>query len=240
MLLKLLHFINIFLQSLYKNVPRVKLGLPHKRLSIMKTIYCFFLVLIAGLLTNFSYKRTNSTSYKVDTKQSKILWTGYYLFSFGEHRGSIEISAGEIQIDNQHITGGYFDIDMRSIKDLDMPTEDGGKDLENHLMSDDFFAVDKFQTARFEITKTEKIKDAAPGNPNYDVTGDLFIKGVKNNLTFPALITFKENSVEAMTKFKFDRTKWNIHYNSGKFFSDVGDGAISDAIALEINLIASK
>ena len=209
----------------------------------MKTspIYCLFYLLIAGLLlTNFSYKGVTSIPYRVDVKQSKMLWTGYYLFSFGEHHGRIELSKGEIQIDSQQIIGGYFDIDMKSIKDLDMPEADGGKDLENHLMSEDFFAVDKFPAARFEITKTEKIKDATPGNPNYDITGDLFIKGVKNSLTFPAFITFKENSIEARAKFKFDRTKWNIHYNSGKFFSDVGDGAISDAIAIEIELVASK
>jgi len=204
-------------------------------------IYCLFYVLIAGLvLTNFSFTEVTSIPYKVDLKQSKMLWTGYYLFSFGEHRGRIELSKGEIQIDNQRITGGYFDIDMKSIKDLDMPEADGGKDLENHLMSEDFFAVDKFPAARFEITKVEKIKDATTGNPNYEITGDLLVKEVKNSLTFPAFITFKENRIEARGKFKLDRTKWGIHYNFGKIFADVGDGAISDAIAIEIELVALK
>jgi len=200
-----------------------------------------FLLLIAGfLLTNFAYKEKTSIPFKVDVKQSKMLWTGYYLFSFGEHRGSIELLQGEIQVEIGQITGGYFDIDMKRIKDLDMPPDDGGTDLENHLMSEDFFAVDKFPTARFEITRAENIKDATDGNPNYDITGDLFIKGVKNSLTFPANITFTENEIKAKAKFKFDRTKWNIHYNSGKFFADVGDGAISDAVAIEIDLLASK
>ena len=44
-----------------------------------------------------------------------------------------------------------------------MPEDDGGKDLVAHLMSEDFFAVDKFPFARFEITKTERIKNAKQG-----------------------------------------------------------------------------
>ena len=128
---------------------------------------------------------------------------------------------------------------MKSIKNIDIP-DGGNKDLENHLMSDDFFSVDKFPTAHFEISKTEKIIDPQPGGPNYDVTGDLTIKGVKNSLTFPALIKLSEDGLEAKAKFKMDRTKWNVRYNSGKFFADVGDGAISDAIGLEIHLFTSK
>lgn len=169
-----------------------------------------------------------------------MLWTGYYLFSFGEHNGNIQLSKGEIQVDNESITTGYIDIDMASIKDLDMPPSDGGKDLEEHLKSNDFFATDKFPMARFEITKSEKIKDARTGGPNFDITGNLTIKGTTNSLSFPATITFNENGIQAKAKFKFDRTKWNIHYNSGKVFSDVGDGAISDAIAIELDLIGVK
>ena len=187
-----------------------------------------------------SSKSQNAIVYTVDTNKSQLIWTGYYVFNFGEHTGSIKLSNGSIQATDQSITSGYFEIDMKSIKDTDMPEDDGGKDLVAHLKSEDFFAVDKFPFARFEITKTEKIKDAKQGGPNFDVTGDLFIKGVKSSITFPALITFQQDGLVARAKFKFDRTKWDIHYNSGKFFSDVGDGAISDAIAIEIDLVALK
>lgn len=207
----------------------------------MKINLLLLLPIAAGLLlTNFSYNRTISIPYKIDTNQSKMRWTGYYLFSFGEHYGTIALSKGEFQLNGENITGGYFDIDMKSLKNLDMPEDDGGKDLSNHLMSEDFFAVDKFPVARFEITKVEKIKDANPGNSNYDITGDLVIKGIKNSLTFPAAIAFKENGLAAKAKFKFDRTKWNIRYNSRKFFASIGDDAISDAIAIEIDLVAKK
>jgi len=204
---------------------------------LLKGIFLFS-GLLTFTLTSFAPK--GITAYKVDIDRSVLNWAGYYVFSFSEHNGTIRLSGGEITMDENQIVSGYFDIDMKSIKDLDMPADDGAKDLENHLMSEDFFSVNEFPSARFEITKTTKIKDPLPGGPNYDVTGGLTIKGVKNILTFPALINFNDDGIEAKAKFKFDRTKWNVRYNSGKFFFDIGDGAISDAIGLEIHLFTLK
>ena len=203
---------------------------------LLTGIFLFSLLLTTTLS---SFRPDGTTTYKVDIDRSALGWTGYYVFSFSEHNGTIGLSGGEITVDDQ-IVSGYFDIDMKSIKDLDMPADDGAKDLENHLMSDDFFSVNDFPSARFEITKTTKIKDSVSGGPNYDVTGELTIKGVKNSLTFPALINFNDDGIEAKAKFKFDRTRWNVRYNSGKFFSDIGDGAISDAIGIEISLFTIK
>ena len=197
------------------------------------------LVVAAPLTLNLSsFKKEEAQTYNVNIEKSTLRWTGYYLFSFGEHYGTISLSGGEIKIANQEIVSGFFDIDMKSIRNLDVP-DGGNKDLENHLMSDDFFSVDKFPTAHFEITKMETIKDPQQGGPNYDITGELTIKDVKNSLTFPAIIKISDAGAEATAKFKFDRTKWNVRYNSGKFFSDVGDGAISDAIGMEIHLVTS-
>ena len=226
--------------------------------------YLFLMILAPLLLTSFtndirviahpdSYRERHSAfapypstptlhtpNFTIDVKKSKVNWTGYYLFEFGEHRGTIEIIKGNLQTADNEVTGGSFELDMKSIRDVDMPKDDGGKDLETHLMSKDFFDVDNFPTAQFQITKTEKIKEARPGQPNVDVFGDLTIKGVKNGIKFPALVTINENGVTAKARFKFDRTKWEIKYNSGKFFADAGDGAISDAIAIEIDLLTSK
>ena len=219
----------------------LKIGLL-RTYKAMKSFLIKRIFLFSTLLTIIlsSFAPNGTTTYKVDIDRSTMGWTGYYVFSFSEHNGTIKLSGGEIIVDDHQIVSGYFDIDMKSIKDLDMSADDGAKDLENHLMSEDFFSVNDFPSARFEITKTTQIKDPASGGPNYDVAGELTIKGVKNGLTFPALINFNDDGIEAKAKFKFDRTKWNVRYNSGKFFSDIGDGAISDAIGMEINLFTIK
>lgn len=184
--------------------------------------------------------REPGTLYKVDIQQSSVHWTGYYLFSFGEHNGTINLKKGELVITDDQLTGGSFEIDMNSMKNLDMPADDGGNSLVNHLKSDDFFSTNKFPSANFEITKVEPIKDATADQPNVEITGTLTLKGVKNTLKFPAKVKSNGSTLTAEAKFKFDRTKWNVHYNSGKIFSDVGDGAISDAIGMELIIRATK
>jgi polyisoprenoid-binding protein YceI len=192
-----------------------------------------------AILLSFIFTKPTEI-YVVDTAASNIGWTGYYLFSFGEHTGDIKLSKGELQFSGDQLTGGSFIIDMKSITNSDMEPNNGGNDLVEHLKNDDFFAVNRFPEAKFVVTKVEKISDAQPRQPNVDITGALTIKDVTETLKFPATVISKSNTITATAKFKFDRTKWNVRYNSGKFFSDVGDGAISDAIGLSINITAHK
>ena len=143
------------------------------------------LALLCITLFSFSTPET----YVVDTHASSLDWSGYYLFSFGEHAGTVQLTEGKLAIENSEITGGSFTIDMTSITCTDMPADDGGNDLVNHLQSDDFFSTAKFPEAKFEITKVEPIKDSQAGQPNVEITGTLTLKGVKNALTFPALVS---------------------------------------------------
>jgi polyisoprenoid-binding protein YceI len=206
----------------------------------MKTFSLIPLAFSILLLCAGHGRKPSTATFRVDAKQSKMVWTGYPLFSFGEHYGSIDITSGEIRVEGEAIASGRFDIDMKSIRTLDMKDDDGGESLSNHLKSDDFFSVDKFPVALFEITKAEKIKDAVPGQPNYELSGALTVKGIKNGLKFPAVVSVQDNKLVAHAKFKFDRTRWDIRYNSGRFFDDIGDGAISDAVGIEISLVAIK
>ena len=69
--------------------------------------------------------------------------------------------------------------------------------------------------------------------PNvYTVTADLTIKGITNPVTFD--ITTTANT--ATTKFKVDRTKYDIKYNSASIFRAIGDKAIDDDFELTVAL----
>lgn len=205
--------------------------------SPMKTS---ILTLVVSITLSALTVREPGTLYKVDVQKSSMRWAGYYLFSFGEHNGTIKLKKGELIMINDQLTGGSFEIDMNSIKNLDMAADDGGNDLVNHLKSDDFFATEKFPAALFEITKVDPIRGAKADQPNVDITGTLTLKGVKNTLKFPAEVRQSGSTLTAKARFKFDRTKWNIQYSSGKIFSDVGDSAISDAIGIELSIQATK
>jgi len=174
--------------------------------------------------------------YRIDLAQSTVMWHGYYLFSFGEHYGAIDLKPAELSFTNDQLRG-TFEIDMNTLRTIDMKDEeDGGKSFNDHLKNDDFFSVAKFPSAVFTIISTEKIKDATAGQPNYEVTGNLTLKGATHSLKFPAEVSVNGKTLTAKARFKFDRTQWSVQYGSGKFFGDVGNNAISDAIGIELNL----
>ncbi|MGC3945147.1 MAG: YceI family protein [Chryseolinea sp.] len=179
-----------------------------------------------------------SATYDVSPTQSTLRWTGYYLFNFGEHTGTLSITEGKIFADGHSGITGFITADMKSVRDTDMPYEDGGKDVSEHLMSKDFFDASQYPRARIEILQSEAVADAKPGDFNTKLVANLTIKDKTAPVTFYATVARTPNSITATGKFKFDRTRWGIEYNSGKVFSEVGDGAISDAVAIEFNIVA--
>ncbi|MBL7890424.1 MAG: YceI family protein, partial [Bacteroidia bacterium] len=75
---------------------------------------------------------------------------------------------------------------------------------------------------------------------NYDVTGKLTIKGITNEITFPAVITMNEKAVVTVAKITVNRTKFDIKYGSASFFEGIGDKAIYDDFELAVNVVAKK
>ncbi|WP_205501946.1 YceI family protein [Rufibacter psychrotolerans] len=174
-------------------------------------------------------------NFKVNLEESKITWIGRKVT--GEHNGNIKLASGTMLFERTALRGGTFLMDMTSITCNDLQ---GGsnKRLVDHLKSDDFFSVDKNPTARFAITNLAPRQNAKAGTANYIVTGDLTIKGITNQVSFPALVTMKKGVATAKATLKFDRTKWDIKFRSGNFFENLGDKAILDDVELNLELVA--
>jgi polyisoprenoid-binding protein YceI len=66
------------------------------------------------------------------------------------------------------------------------------------------------------------------------------IKGKTNPVEF----TVKEASMGSVKTYKavitVDRSLFDVRYGSGKFFTDLGDKAISDEFTLEVTLVAKS
>lgn len=105
-------------------------------------------------------------TYQVVKSRSTLKWTGYYLFNFGEHTGTIDIVDGKVLLDEQQRLSGSISADMRSIKDTDMPYDDGGKDLGEHLISKDFFDAAQYPHTKIEIISTEALEDGGDKSAN--------------------------------------------------------------------------
>ena len=170
--------------------------------------------------------------YQVDATQSKVNWTGKKVT--GQHHGTINISDGKLEVENNVLKAGSFALDTRSIVVTDIKDAGSNAKLLGHLKSEDFFAVEKFPAANFVTTAiTNK------GNGNYEVTGNLTIKGITNPISFPATITVAGDKLTAKAAVKVDRTKYNIKYGSKSFFEGIGDKAIYDDFDLDIELVAA-
>jgi polyisoprenoid-binding protein YceI len=175
--------------------------------------------------------------YKVATTESIVEWLGKKVT--GQHNGTIGIKSGEFGIDNGKVTSGKFEIDMKTIKVLDTPEgEASNGKLVGHLASDDFFAAEKFQLSKFEISKVEALNDPNKPGFNSNVTGNLTIRDVTKSITFPANIKIENNTLNATADFDIDRTEFGLKYGSGKFFEGLGDKMINDNFNLKLKIVA--
>lgn len=161
---------------------------------------------------------------EIDVRDSRVLWKGRKIT--GSHTGKIELKDGQFSLEDGELTGGEFVMDMKSITVTDL-SGDSKDQLEGHLKNDDFFGVDQHPTSRLVFTSVEK-KDSN----SYGVVGDLTIK----NETHPVIFDLELNENSASTKLNIDRSKYNVRYGSGRFFSNLGNNTIHDNFELEVNL----
>lgn len=178
--------------------------------------------------------------FKVDLAASTVKWTGSKITG-SSHDGLVKLKAGQVEVSHGMLNGGNFEIDMNSITNDDL--KDSPKDqakLVGHLKSDDFFDTKKFPTALFKITSVKPLTPAKAGDPTHEITGDLTLKGKTLPTTFQAIVTLKEAAAEASATLKIDRTKWDIRYGSGKFFTNLGDRVIKDEFTMDLKLVAAK
>ncbi|MBI1224166.1 MAG: YceI family protein [Bacteroidetes bacterium] len=202
----------------------------------MKKFTSFSAVLLAFIaFAGLAFTVKPGASLKVDTLNSNVQWTGYKVT--GQHNGVVNIKSGVLNYDDKgFFSGGSFEIDMTSIKCLDLQGDMAGK-LEGHLKSDDFFGTASFPTAKFVITKV-----APKGKPGeYKVTGNLTIKSTTKEVKFDALLNEAEGGkIVATGDIKIDRTDFDVRYGSGSFFDGLGDKTIYDEFDLKFKLTAVR
>ena len=177
---------------------------------------------------------SDAMTYTIDTENSVINWVGSK--PGGEHMGTVQLTSGELSVNGENLTSGEFVLDMTTITDTDLEGEKKAK-LEGHLKTGDFFEVEKFPTASFEITGVEATTETP--DATHHITGNLTMKGVTKSVTLPAKVEMTEEGLMASTpKFTINRTEWDITYKSG-ILGVAKDKAIHDEIGLQIELAAA-
>ena len=170
-------------------------------------------------------------NFKANTKKSLIKWTGKKVT--GVHAGTINLSSGNLEVEDGQIVGGEFDIDTRSIVVTDIEDAETNAQFAGHLFSDDFFAVEKFPVAKFSIINVTPIDENC-----IRIDGLLTIKGITHSLSFESTVELQENTILAVGEITVDRTKYDIKFRSGNFFKNLGDNLIYNDFKLHLTLVA--
>lgn len=188
------------------------------------------LLTVVSILIEFNIQ--GQETYIISPENSTIEWVGEKVS--GAHSGYINLQNAFFLFEEEKFVGGEFNIDMNSIKCTDIENPKYAAKLEEHLKDPDFFNTKKYPTSYFKITNI--IFDGT----SYMITGDITIKEISQEITFPAQFENDGDLFHATASLKIDRTKHDIKYGSGSFFDDLGDRMIYDEFTLKIHLQGSK
>lgn len=140
----------------------------------------------------------------------------------GSHKGGFKTLNGHFTITDGAPVGN----DHKVVIDMNSTWSDADK-LTEHLKSADFFDVEKFPQATFDVTEIKKDSDTT-----YQVAGNFDFHGVTKNISFPATVTQNGDSVKIQSKFDINRKDFGVVY-AGK-----QDDLIRDEVIIELDLIA--
>ncbi len=209
--------------------------------------YILFTLLVLSVHSAFAAEQhaehqskdsTEVTYLNVDTVESVVQWKGTEMRGSDSHEGILRLREGRLELKNGVLEGGYFIADMHSINVTDIPKSDPvpRRYLTEHLESEDFFYVEKFPTAGFEITHTQKLE----GN-QVRVTGNLSVRDVTKEVEFIAEKTQTTSATMYKASFIIDRFEYNISYQGSywKRITSLIDNNFVDAeILISVELVA--
>ncbi|MBC8046344.1 MAG: YceI family protein [Fimbriimonadaceae bacterium] len=189
---------------------------------------------------------TAGVTMNINTIESKLEWIGTKVTS--HHNGTVNIKSGQLMAKGNELTGGYFVIDMPTLISVKDDPQSNSK-LTGHLKSPDFFDVEKYPEAKFEITSVkpfsgsvvdentvgqEEINEYKVTDPNVIVNGNLTIKDVTKNIEFPAKVNITGNGATALAKFNINRKDWGVNYTGAP------DNLVRDEIWFGVSIAANK
>jgi len=138
----------------------------------------------------------------------------------GSQEGGFKKFTGSFNLKNGIPQAGEFTIDMDS-------TWSESDKLTAHLKDPDFFDVATHPESQFVVTAFQKKSKNA-----YELSGNLTLRGVTKNITFPTEVIQSDDSVTVKAEFDINRQDFGISYPGRK------DDLIRDEVVMKLNLIA--
>ncbi len=183
--------------------------------------------LIPALLAVIALPALAQDVYKIDAVHSQV---GFKVRHFvAKTAGRFTKFEGVIKVDTADVSKSSVEV---SIDAASVNTDNEGRD--KHLRSADFFETDKFPTITFKSTA---VKEVAKGK--LEVTGNLTMKGVTKQVTFPITNAGTRPGMKPGTvlagfidgALKVNRMDYGIKY---------GPAVVGEEVEIELNIEAGK
>lgn len=180
-------------------------------------------VLTLFLIIFFCQYNIQAQNFNLIADSSKVYWTGYGELGAFEQTGTIKPLSGFAILENGQLWSGEIIFDMTTISNED-------KGLEKHLKDKDFFYVQKFPKATYQIEKVFPL----------EISGTLTLRGISQKITFSC--DWQQNQDQLLVKGNatIDRTKFDIKYNSSSYFQDLGNYAIKNEFDINFEIVFQK
>ena len=163
--------------------------------------------------------------YKIDAVHSQVGFKIRHLVA--KVSGRFAKFGGTITVDPKDISKSTVEV---SIEATSVNTDNDARD--KHLRSADFFDVEKFPAITFKSTA---VKEVAKGK--LEVTGNLTIKGVTKQVTFP--IT-NAGTQEMRGKLVGGFIDGSLKINRGDFNIKYGPGILGEEVEISLDVEAGK
>jgi polyisoprenoid-binding protein YceI len=176
--------------------------------------------------------RTLTGTYTLDVAHSRIGFVARHAM-VTKVRGAFNEFTGEAVIDGDapEKSTVAVTVDVASIDTRNSMRDD-------HLRTNDFLDIERFPELTFVSTKVAHL-----GGDDFEITGDLTIKGVTKSITLPlefqgaATDPFGNERIGFEGSTSIQRSEFGITYNAAL---ETGGVLVSDKIALEFEISAIK
>ena len=173
-------------------------------------------------------------TYGLVSEDSVVRWTGRN--DNGAHHGLLPVSGGSLDAAGE--PSATFTLDLAGLRNLDLAGDELQPVLEDHLRSDDFFFTTLFPEANFDTTVIRLVEEGQATRPNAMMQGVLSLRGMENEIAFPAHIrNLAGGRIAVIGNLDFDRTQWGIIYGSSRFFHHLGYHTVYDFISVDFRLV---
>jgi polyisoprenoid-binding protein YceI len=172
------------------------------------------------------------TKWAIDADHSSVDFSIRHMM-IANVKGTFHKFTASVEADVTDLTDAVIDftVDISSI-------DTRNKDRDAHLVSADFFDIEKYPTMTFQSTTINK-----SGEGEYDVTGDLTIRGTTKPVTFS--VTFEgqgkdpwgNEKVGFSAQGSINRADFGLTWNAAL---ETGGVLVGDKVKVNLQIEASK